>query len=289
MQKDQFNEGPQVCFESLVAGIGCSTLTRGKMLVFEWAQSHKNATHRPSFLDLPRELRNIIYRFAFNVSGAIFIYSADVNAWRPVLKGRVFKYKNQGPPEPHRVSKTVPIGLLKTCRQIHAESTEVLYGQNVFSLYVSAADFVPSYRHLVKHVSFTTEAGRGIYSADLEVMSYWWRRVFWPNILDMSTHIMLRYNNLQTLTFLIKSDQPGVTWRPAFLAAKKHRIALAARWLGINCPMRDERLRQVLHLEIMPSAGFSKDLTSSKLTPDDGEDEWDGSELAQAFEEMKCF
>jgi hypothetical protein len=23
------------------------------------------------------------------------------------------------------------------------------------------------------------EAGRGIYSEDLDVMSYWWRRVFW--------------------------------------------------------------------------------------------------------------
>ncbi|KAJ4290608.1 hypothetical protein N0V90_010826 [Kalmusia sp. IMI 367209] len=259
----------------------------------EWVQSSKHAPHKPSFLDLPRELRNIVYEFGFRVSGAVFIYCSDAYAWRPILKGKIVKYKNEGPSEPQRVDGAIPTGLLRTCRQMHAEVAEVLYGQNVFRLYMSTADFAPSYCHLVRHITFTMEAGRGIYNEDLEVMSYWWRRVFWPNIVDKSTNLLSRYPNLETLTFPIKSDQLGVTWRPAFLAVeqktKKHRIALAARWLGINCPMRDEQLRQVLHLEIMPSTGLLKeDFEGSRFSMED-DAEWDGSELAEAFQEMKSY
>ncbi|KAJ4356632.1 uncharacterized protein N0V89_004668 [Didymosphaeria variabile] len=138
------------------------------------------------------------------------------------------------------------------------------------------------------------EAGRGIYNVDLEVMAYWWRRVFWPIVIDMSTKLLGRYPNLEALTFPIKSDQVGVTWRPAFLAAqqktKEHRIAFASRWLAINCPMKDERIRQVLHLEIMPSTSLSKeDFEGSRLYIMDEEDEWDGAELAEAFQEMKNY
>ncbi|KAL1606358.1 hypothetical protein SLS60_003760 [Paraconiothyrium brasiliense] len=138
------------------------------------------------------------------------------------------------------------------------------------------------------------EAGSGIYNSDLEVMAYWWRRVFWPNIIDKSTQLLGRYPNLETLTFPIKSDQVGVTWRPAFLAAqqksKEHRIAFAARWLAINCPLKDERIRQVLHLEIIPATGLSKeDFEGSRLYYMDEEDEWDGAELAEAFNIMKGF
>lgn len=201
------------------------------------------------------------------------------------------KYKNEGPREPVRIDTVVPIGLLRACRQIHAESAEALYGLNTFSLYMSNADFVPAYCTLLRRISMTLETGRGIYSDDLEVMSYWWRRVFWPSIIDRSTKLLLRYPNLEKLTFPIKSDQLGQTWRPPFLAMEQktraQRVALAANWLRSNCPMRDERLRKVLHLEIMPYASFSKaNYEGSSFYPDEDYD-WDCGELAEAFQVFK--
>lgn len=101
--------------------------------------------------------------------------------------------------------------------------------------------------------------------------------------------MLLRYPNLQFLTFPIKSNQPGKTWRPAFFPSgqktKEQRIALAARWLSVSCPITDERLRKVLRLEIQPAAGYSKDeFKGSWFFPEeDDEDMWDGSELAQAW------
>lgn len=250
---------------------------------------------KPSFLDLPKELRDLVYSFAFRVPGAIFIYCSNPYAWHPVLKGKIVKYKNEGPAEPLSVSGVTPTSLLRTCRQVHSESAEVLYSKNIFRLYMSDADFAPTYSHMVQHITFTMEANKDIYHHDLEVMSYWWRRRFWPSIIEKSTNLLLRYSNLETLTFPIKSDQVvrGVTWRPAFLAAqqktKEHRIALAARWLAINCPMKDDRLLRVLHLEIIPSTSFLKeDFEGSKFTMEE-DAEWDGSELAEAFQEMKSY
>lgn len=138
-------------------------------------QARKDDPTRLSFLDLPKELRNMIYDFAFQVPGAIFIYSSDAYAWRSVLKGKIVKYKNEGPSEPQRVHGVIPTNLLLTSRQVYAEGAEVLYGKNVFRLYMSSAGFALTSYHLVRHVAFTIEAGRGIYQTSLEVMSYWWR------------------------------------------------------------------------------------------------------------------
>lgn len=121
---------------------------------------------------------------------------------------------------------------------------------------------------------------------------HWFRRVFWPNVIDKSSELLDRYPNLETLTFPIKSEQAGVTWRPAFLASQKtkeHRVAVAARWLAINCPMKDTRLYKVLQLEIMPSSGLTKqDFEGSRFQYIE-EDEYDGSELAEAFQQMKSY
>lgn len=117
--------------------------------------------------------------------------------------------------------------------------------------------------------------------------------MFWPNVIDKSSELLDRYPNLETLTFPIKSDQAGVTWRPAFLASRKskeHRIAIAARWLAIHCPMQDTRLHKVLHVEIMPSSGFTKeDFEGSRFEYLKEEHEYDGSELAEAFQQMKGY
>ncbi|KAF1971084.1 hypothetical protein BU23DRAFT_200048 [Bimuria novae-zelandiae CBS 107.79] len=264
-------------------------------LGIEWVQSHKDVATALSFLDLPKELRDTVYQYAFQVPGALFIYCTDPYSWRPTLKGKIVKYKNKGPMEPQHVSGVIPIGLLRTCRQIHSEAAEVLYGRNVFQLYMTNLNYSETYRYLVRQVSFTMDANRDIFHHDLEVMGYWWRRRYWPSILDKSTSLLVRFPNLDTLTFPIKSDHVvrGVTWRPAFLAAhqksKEHRIALAARWLAINCPIEDNRLRQILHLEIVPSTSLLKeDFEGSKFTMEE-DAEWDGSELAEAFDEMKKF
>ena len=115
--------------------------------------------------------------------------------------------------------------------------------------------------------------------------------MFWPNVIDRSTELLDRYPNLKTLTIPIRSERAGVTWRPAFLASQKskeHRIALAARWLAINCPMKDTRLQKVLHLEIMPSSGLAKeDFEGSRFQPMD--DEGTHNELAEAFQQMKSY
>ncbi|KAF2252152.1 hypothetical protein BU26DRAFT_561919 [Trematosphaeria pertusa] len=258
----------------------------------EGPQIRKDSLCRAGFLDLPRELRDLIYEFALRVAGAIFIFSQDSYGYRPILKARVVKYKNDGPPEPQHIDEAIPVGLLRTCRQIHSESTEVLYSCNIFRLYMSNADFAPSYCSFVRHITFTMEAGRGIYSDDRETMGYWWRRVFWPNILERSANLLRRFPNLETLTFPIKSNQVGHTWRPAFTVVeqktREQRIDLAARWLKVNCPLAGTRLRDCLRLEIMPSAGFSKDeYKGSWFFPEDDEDEWDYTEFAEAFDMMK--
>jgi len=130
-------------------------LTFDKPLSIGWAQSQKQNPAERSFLDLPKELRNMIYEFAFRVPGAIFIFTSDAYAWRPAVKGKIVKYKNEGPSEPQRVDSVIPASLLKTCRQIYAEGAEVLYGKNVFRLYMSSVDFVPTSCHLVRHITFT--------------------------------------------------------------------------------------------------------------------------------------
>lgn len=260
-----------------------------------WAQSSRNVANNVSFLNLPRELRDEVYGYAFRIPGAFFIYCTDPYSWNPKLKGKIVKYKDEGPLEPRGVNGLIPIGLLSTCRQIHSESAEVLYGQNVFRFFMSNIKFASTYCHLVRHIVFTMEPNKDIYHTDLEVVSYWWRRRFWPSILENGASILLRYPDLETLTFPIKSDQVlrGVTWRPAFLAAhqktKEQRIALAARWLAINCPMKDVKLRQSLHLEIVPSTSLLKEnFEGSRFTMEEDAD-WDGSELAEAFQEMKNY
>ena len=244
------------------------------------------------FLDLPREIRDLCYELAFQVSGTIFIYSSDFKAYRPRLRGRIVEYSSGSLLQPERINKCIPIGFIKTCRQMHAECTAVLYSRNSFRLYMDNADFAAPYRPLIRHVTFTLEAGRGIYSHNPEVMCYWWRRVFWPNVIDTSTKILHNYPNLQRLTLPIKSNDPSHIWRPAFFSfghiTKEQRTAQAAQWLRLNCPINNDRLRQVLRLEIQQSASFLKMMNktneSFRLLEEEDEDYWDGSELAQAWE-----
>lgn len=229
-----------------------------------------------------------MYGFAFRVPGAIFIYSTDPLSHRPILKAKIVKDKNRGPSEPRRIASVIPIALMRTCRQLHAECRGVLYG-NVFQLYMSDAPFAPFYRDLVRHITFTTDADHRIFVDDLETVGYWWRKRFWPDIIEKSTKMLDRYPSLETLTFPIRLNRGGQTWRPAFLASdmktREQRIALAASWMAAKCPFENEQLRQCLHLEI--ASGLSKEAyKGSTFAPED--DEWDAEEFAEAFERMKA-
>jgi hypothetical protein len=167
---------------------------------------------------------------------------------------------------------------MRTCRQLHAECRGVLYGHNVFRLYMSDAPFVPFYQNLVRHITFTTDADHRIFGDDLETVSYWWRKRFWPDIITKSTKILDRFPSLETLTFPIQLNRSGQTWRPAFLASdlktREQRIVVAASWMAAQCPFENEKLRKCLHLEIMPASSFSAH-------------EWDPAEFTEAFELMK--
>ncbi|CAI6340937.1 unnamed protein product [Periconia digitata] len=259
--------------------------------VLEWTSSSKQEASKISFLDLPRELRDSIFIYALKAPGAIFVQSAYIHAAQEDLEGRAIRYKGQGPPEPERLGRIITSPLVRTCRQIHAESTPILYGHNIFSFSMVNSNFAIFYRSLIRHIVFTVEASRRIYSENLIDMSYWWRRVFWPNVIDASTKFLLRYPGLISLTSPIKSESLWRTWRPAFMMVERktseQRIEMAALWLRANCPMEDERLRDMLHMEIMP-AKDQQGLDGLRFAvEDDNGNEWDYTEFASAFERMK--
>jgi hypothetical protein len=184
----------------------------------------------------------------------------------------------------------IPIGLVRTCRQLYAEGIEVLYAHNVFRLYASNADFAPRYRAYVRHIIFGTDSMiQKIFDNDFAIVDYWWRRHFWPDILSKSMRLQQTYPELETLNFPIKNTREEDAWRPAFMASehktREQRISVAAAWLKVKCPFSSEKLRQCLQLEIVPSSRRSKTAyEGSRFEP---EDEWDCSEFAEAFEQMK--
>ncbi|KAF2188918.1 hypothetical protein K469DRAFT_702609 [Zopfia rhizophila CBS 207.26] len=254
----------------------------------QWIPSHKAVSDHISFLDMPRELRDRVYEYAYRVEGAIFVYSKP-SQFYPIIGAKIVREKDEGPLEPLPLESTIPIALMRTCRQIHAESSSVLYGSNIFRLYMNDIGFAPAYLPLVRHITFTTDVDYRVYSDDLDTVSYWWRRRFWPDVLSKSAVLLQRFPGLETLNFPIKSNRHGQTWRPTFLAqegkTREQRIYIGATWLKPRCPLQSDRLRMCLRLEIMPSGGLVQDdYKGSRFAP---EDEWDYSEFAEAFEKMK--
>lgn len=72
----------------------------------------------------------------------------------------------------------------------------------------------------------------------------------------------------------------------------KQRIDLGAHWLKSNCPIADESLKRILHMEIMPAKGAiqESEFEGSRFALDDDNDDddiWDHTEFASAFERMK--
>ncbi|PVI01440.1 hypothetical protein DM02DRAFT_727861 [Periconia macrospinosa] len=277
---------------SRAAGMESESTLRPEML--EWAASSKQEPSKIGFLDLPRELRDLVYYHALRVPGAVLVQTPYIFAAREEFQGRAIKYKGEGFAEPERLAKVITVALVRTCRQIHSESILVLYGRNIFNFPISNANFAIRYRSLIRNIVFAVEAGRGIYSNNEIDMSYWWRRVYWPNVLDICTKLLQRYPGLSNLTSPIKSENLWRTWRPAFMLVErktsKQRIDMAALWLRTNCPIKDQRLQKILHMEIMPARDvIEKDECKGSrfVVEDDDGNEWNYTEFASAFEQMK--
>ncbi|KAH7355808.1 hypothetical protein BKA66DRAFT_575148 [Pyrenochaeta sp. MPI-SDFR-AT-0127] len=267
-----------------------------------WVQSYK-ASSQVGFLDLPRELRDYVYGFAFRVHGAIFIYSPNPYAVRPIAKAMIVRHKGYGPVEPQPLGNIIPMALMRTCYQLHAECSAVLYGENVFRIwFLSDTELTLAYRQLVRHISLTAEVDHRVFGSSLEEVSYGWKRRFWPTIITNSTSMLERFPSLETLTFPLKPPRHGELWRPAFFAVehktRAQRVALAANWMKPRCPFENERQRQCLQLELVPSSRQQKvsldEYKGSRFAPEEDEDEdmeqeWDCTEFTDAFELMKSF
>ncbi|KAF1847043.1 uncharacterized protein K460DRAFT_52362 [Cucurbitaria berberidis CBS 394.84] len=258
----------------------------------DWVQSYKACPQKVGFLDLPRELRDYVYGYASRVQGAILLYSPNPYAMIPYSKAMQVRHKGEGPVEPQPLGTVIPIALLTACRQLHVEGSAILYGSNAFRLwFLSDIEIRLSYRQLVKHIIFTTEVDYHIFSHNLDEVSYWWKRRFWPNLIKNSTSAFERFPGLETLTFPIKPPRHGESWRPAFFAVanktRHQRVTLAANWMKSRCPLENERLRECLQLELVPFTSRSKDEPDEEEEEEEEEEEWDCTEFVEAFELMK--
>ncbi|OAL05527.1 hypothetical protein IQ06DRAFT_69387 [Phaeosphaeriaceae sp. SRC1lsM3a] len=256
----------------------------------EWVQSAKDNPNKLSFLDLPRELRDDVISYAFRVQGAIFMYSPNpYNNRRLTYKARVVRHGNKGPIEPLHLGRLIPLPLMFTCRQMHAECSPVLYRDNVYRVGpLNPLETSLVYRQLIKHVVYMADADPRLYGAHLDEVNYAWKRRFWPSVVSGGAKTLEQYPNIETLTVMLTSPG-GQMWRPAFFAVdnktKQQRIALAVGWMHPRCPLNNERLRACLRLELNPSARFFRDeYKGSRFAPEESDDEeWACAEFAEAF------
>lgn len=99
-------------------------LEKTPAISLEWAASEKREQHNTGFLDLPRELRDSIYRHAlvleqpFDLGDQVSSRRISILPWKPAPWN---KYPRAG-------------ALLCTCKQVHAEAASVLYGENRFEI-----------------------------------------------------------------------------------------------------------------------------------------------------------
>lgn len=259
-----------------------------------WSQSHKFESRRVGFLDLPRELRDLIYAYTFHVTGAIFVYTKDPYQPERKVRSKIVRYMGSGAADPLSVYKQVSIGLLQSCRQLHAESAPVLYGDNTFRIwFLGKTSLASIYCQLVRYVTLTTEAAyRILNTRDLDTTSHGWRNRFWPAILDSGAKMLAQFPNVESITVPMKPGTDSPAWRPAFFAlggrTADRRIELAAEWMLERTTFPSERLRDCLHLELEPSPGSisMEEYAGSRFAPD--EEEWDYAEFGYAFELMKA-
>ncbi|KAF1357468.1 hypothetical protein EJ07DRAFT_167643 [Lizonia empirigonia] len=212
-------------------------MTPQPVLSTAWAQSQKQDAQRPSLLDLPRELRDLIYGYAFHPER--------------LLRAKIVRYKNAGAVEPKSVCTHISMGLLQTCRQLYAE--------------------------------FTTEVAYHIIDGDLDAVSHGWKRRLWPNILYSGKKVLAQFPIVESVAVTMKPGVESTAWRPVLFVVggttAERRIELAAEWMLETCPLEDERLRDCLHLELLPPPGSMTkgEYAGSRFAPD--EEDWDYTEF----------
>lgn len=141
-----------------------------------WTASMQNHPTRPSFLDLPRELRDQIYILALREASNIHLGSVVLDRWTPHHwhpDTRLLESCPRGCPLPPR---SLTPALLTVSKQLHAECSSVLYGQNKFSLTIGLnhklrrafwrslvtrrlrmhdmLPIAPRYQHLIRELAF---------------------------------------------------------------------------------------------------------------------------------------
>lgn len=234
-------------------------------LSVDWAQSYKNQSSRFSFLDLPRELRDNIYRYAFRVHGAIMIYTPYPFSLYVKAKAMIVRHGKEGPFEPVPIGNTVPVSLMLTCKQLHAECSPVLYGSNVFRVWsLGDRETALVYRQLMKSIIFNTDVYKRICKPDLNEVALEWKHRFWPAVIRNGSKMLDRYPACESLVLPLAQPEYGSSWTPAFFAkgkkTKEERIAFAVEWLLSYCPLKDDRLRSCLQVELAAPSLLSKDV-----------------------------
>ncbi|KAH9877954.1 hypothetical protein J1614_003171 [Plenodomus biglobosus] len=259
-------------------------------------QSYKATNSQLSFLDLPRELRDMVYHHAFRIDGAIFIYSPNSYFGYTAAKAMIVRHRDEGPVEPTPLGNRIPIALLRACRQLHSECSQVLYGVNVFRTWSLGDEMLSlTYRELVRHVILTAEVDPRIFGSDLEDVRHAWTQRFWPSVMQNGKHMVDRFPRLQTMALSLKPSRRGMSWRFAFISTRRmtreQRVALAAEWLIPMCAWDDRRVRDCLQLSLVANGVIRlHEYEGSLFAPeadDGGQDTWDHTEFADAFLLMK--
>ncbi|KAF9700372.1 hypothetical protein EKO04_002053 [Ascochyta lentis] len=261
-----------------------------------WAPSNKENAQHLSILDLPQELRDLIYSYTFHVHGAIMPYGNNPSPMDYTLRAFIVRHKTHGENRRISVYKHISIGLLQTCRQLHAECAPVLYGDNIFRVGVNSFnDLALAYHQLIRHVTFSTDAGDDMFDTNnVGPVSHSWKSYFWPQVVDSAQKMVLQFPNIKSLTVLVRIMERSTRWRPAFFimdgGSAESRVERAAEWMRERCELEDDRLRDCLHLELdMPLPGnyivpHSSKGAKVRLLE---QEEWDRAEFGHAFELMK--
>ncbi|KAG9200574.1 hypothetical protein G6514_006916 [Epicoccum nigrum] len=287
-------------------------MTTQSDLSVAWSQSHKLDTAKISFLDLPRELRDLIYAYTFHVPGAIFLdQSVDIVRSGPLRTSPVtldvrskamnVRYRNHGPAETQSLSQAgVTTALLRSCRQVHSEACPVFYSDNIFRIVLlpeGAHNLALPYRLLVRRVVIhdtfvASNTGHRVFgSPHLHAASYVWKLWFWPRVSVQSGKMLDQFPNMESFTVPVKVAERDADWVPVYfkLGGKtaEERVERAAQWMLERSPLGDERLRDCLHLELEAPPGkiWKEEYAGSRFAPD--EEEWDYKEFEDAFELMK--
>ncbi|KAF2809117.1 uncharacterized protein BDZ99DRAFT_45771 [Mytilinidion resinicola] len=243
-----------------------------------------------NFLDLPRELRDLIYEHALQVPGAIIIYTKPHQFMGVVWAAKNIREKSVGPPEPVPLASVLSTSMMRTCRQFHAECSPILYGSNNFRLYTPEGDFASArYAPLVRHVTLGSSPFAPEALIDPTNGGADWESKFWPRVVWGCQRLLRVFPNLQDMTFLLHATGvDGVVYRPYFIdfgnPDRAERVKATAAWFKERCSFGNENLRRCLHLQLAPPPPRTS--RTEALSPSDYEP-WDISEFYEAFELMK--